>query len=68
VDALEIPADLGTALDGRPTARRWFEAAAPSYRRNVLRWIAKAQRPETRAARIAQVAETAARAERIRNL
>ncbi len=49
-------------------ARAWFAGAAPSYRRNVLRWIAKAQRPETRAARVARVAETAGRGERIRNL
>ncbi|MCU0625046.1 MAG: YdeI/OmpD-associated family protein [Gemmatimonadaceae bacterium] len=68
VDALEIPADLGAALDGVRGARVWFEAAAPSYRRNVLRWIAKAQRPPTRASRIATVAETAGRGERIRNL
>jgi uncharacterized protein YdeI (YjbR/CyaY-like superfamily) len=68
VDALEVPADLGAALDATPAARRWFDAAAPSYRRNVLRWIVKAQRPETRAARVARTVETAGRGERIRNL
>lgn len=68
VDALLIPVDLATALDVVTGARHWFEAAAPSYRRNVLRWIAKAQRPPTRAKRIATVAETAGRGERIRNL
>jgi uncharacterized protein YdeI (YjbR/CyaY-like superfamily) len=67
VDALEIPPDLGVALDARATARRWFEGAAPPYRRNVIRWIAKAQRPATRAARVARVADTAARGERIPN-
>lgn len=68
VDALEIPADLGAALDSVRGARAWFEGAAPSYRSNVLRWIAKAQRPPTRASRIATVAATAGRGERIRNL
>jgi uncharacterized protein YdeI (YjbR/CyaY-like superfamily) len=31
-----------------------FGQCAPSYRRNVLRWIDSAKRPDTRAARIAQ--------------
>lgn len=68
VDALVVPTDLGEALDAMAGAKQWFDTSAPSYRRNVLRWIAKAQRPETRANRIATVAETAARGEKIRNL
>lgn len=68
VDALVLPPDLVRALDATTPARRWFDASAPSYRRNVLRWIAKAQRPETRAKRIATVVETAGRGEKMRNL
>lgn len=68
VDALLVPADLAAALKNSAAAALWFESAAPSYRRNVLRWIAKAQRPETRAKRIGVVADTAARQQRIRNL
>ncbi|MEL6873602.1 MAG: YdeI/OmpD-associated family protein, partial [Pseudomonadota bacterium] len=36
-------------------------SAAPSYRRNVLRWIKLAKTPSTRAKRIAQAAEFAER-------
>lgn len=68
VDALVVPDDLASALKAVRGARAWFDQAAPSYRRNVLRWIMKAQRPETRAKRIATVAEAAGRGERIRNL
>lgn len=68
VDALVIPPDLMKGLKATAGARRWFEQAAPSYRRNALRWIAKAVRPETRTARIATICETAGRGEKIRNL
>ena len=51
---------------GRPAgAAEWFEAAAPSYRRNVLRWIAKAKRPETRTKRLAATAVASAKGEKI---
>ncbi len=65
VDDLVIPPDLAAALQARPPAEARFEGAAPSYRRNVLRWIAIAKRPETRAARIARAAEFAERGERL---
>jgi uncharacterized protein YdeI (YjbR/CyaY-like superfamily) len=56
-DAPRLPvarpqADLVTALDARPAARRWFDALAPSYKRQYIRWIAAAKRPETRARRL----------------
>ena len=65
VDALEVPDDLTVALNARPTAASFFAAAAPSYRRNVLRWLHSAKRPETRAARIAKIVESAARSEKL---
>lgn len=52
VDALQVPGDLREALDHRPAAAEFFDQAAPSYRRNVLRWIAIAKRSETREKRI----------------
>ena len=52
VDLLQVPHDLHEALDARPQAASFFGASAPSYRRNVLRWIDSAKRPETRRARI----------------
>lgn len=65
VDALQIPSDLRQALDARPNAAAVFDAAAPSYRRNVLRWIAKARTAPTRAKRLTAVAEHAARGEKV---
>ena len=43
VDALEIPEDLSAVLDHD----KWNDLA-PSYRRNVLRWIKLAKTPITR--------------------
>lgn len=62
VDALQVPDDLAAALG--PCAEA-FCAMAPSYRRNVLRWLHAARRPETRRARIARIADSTARGERL---
>ncbi len=64
VERLEVPADLATALEARPPAAAEFAAFTPSARKMLLGWVALAVRPETRAARIAKVAEAAARGER----
>jgi len=64
VDRLEIPDDLSAALIARD-ATKWFGAAAPSYRRNVLRWIETAKRPETRTKRIKTVATAAALGQKV---
>ncbi|PZU56366.1 MAG: hypothetical protein DI547_16805 [Sphingobium sp.] len=65
IDALLVPDDLRAALDARPLAGEWFDAAAPSYRRNVLRWIKGAVRPETRATRIGELVERSGRGEKV---
>jgi len=65
IDDLRVPDDLRSALDA-VRAAAWFDQAAPSYRRNVLRYIAQAKRAETRQRRIALVAEHAARGEKLR--
>lgn len=49
VDALLVPDDLAQALRAGGGSTN-FADAAPSYRRNVLRWIKQAKKPETRAA------------------
>lgn len=67
VERLEVPADLARALDAHPPAAANFAAFPPSARKMHLAWVATAQRPETRAARIAQIAESAARNERARS-
>jgi uncharacterized protein YdeI (YjbR/CyaY-like superfamily) len=53
------------ALDAHPSAAASFQAFPPSARKQMLSWIATAVRPATRAARIARVAEAAARNERL---
>lgn len=65
VDALAVPTDLRRAFSKE--GARWFAEAAPSYRRNVLRYLASAKRPETRAKRLAQIAQSAGRAEKLPN-
>lgn len=60
VDALIVPDDLRAALRAAAGADGFFDAAAPSYRRNVLRWIGHAKQSATRARRIAATAEASA--------
>jgi uncharacterized protein YdeI (YjbR/CyaY-like superfamily) len=64
VDALLVPEDLAGALTARG-ALATFETTAPSYRRNVLRWIARAKSAPTRRTRIDAVAEAAATGRRV---
>jgi uncharacterized protein YdeI (YjbR/CyaY-like superfamily) len=63
VDALMIPEDLKRAMV--PVARKHFQTSAPSYQRNVLRWIALAKTSATRSKRISLTAEYAARNEKL---
>jgi uncharacterized protein YdeI (YjbR/CyaY-like superfamily) len=65
VDALVVPADLQAALHAVPPAADHFEAAAPSYRRNVLRWIKSAKTPATRNKRIKLTSDHAARGSKL---
>jgi uncharacterized protein YdeI (YjbR/CyaY-like superfamily) len=65
VDALTVPDDLAAALDAAPDAADFFHNAAPSYRRNVLRWLHLAKRPDTRAGRVAKIVATSARREKL---
>ncbi len=67
VERLEVPDDLAAALETHSTAAANFAAFPPSARKMQLAWVALAVRPETRAARIRQVAEAAARNERARS-
>lgn len=57
VDALAVPEDVEHALATAPGAMARFASAAPSYRRNVLRWIHLAKRAATRERRIVELAE-----------
>jgi len=66
VERLEVPDDLAVALAASPPAAANFAAFPPSARKQLLGWVTFAMRPETRAARIRQIAEAAARNERAR--
>ena len=61
VEALEIPPDLGQALVADPVAKGHFEAFPRSAKRVILEWIANAKRPETRAKRIEETVQLAAK-------
>jgi uncharacterized protein YdeI (YjbR/CyaY-like superfamily) len=65
VDALVVPPDLALALRGHPGTAKAFSTMAPSYRRNVLRWIKLAKTPPTRAKRIEQAVDAAARNQKL---
>ena len=67
VERLEVPADLAEALAARPPATANFAAFTPSARRQLLGWVAMARRPATRASRIIEIAEAAARNQRARS-
>lgn len=52
-----VALDITAALEPEPQARAFFESLATYYRKNYIRWIEDAKRPETRAARINEMLE-----------
>jgi uncharacterized protein YdeI (YjbR/CyaY-like superfamily) len=64
VEELIVPADLAAVLEARSTAREKWDGFPPSARRAMLQWVVEARRPETRAKRIAEIADKASRNER----
>jgi uncharacterized protein YdeI (YjbR/CyaY-like superfamily) len=60
VEALIEPAELAAALDAVPVARTYWNGFPRSVRKQALASIALAQRPETRARRIATIVAKAA--------
>jgi hypothetical protein len=47
-----LAADVSAALEAEPQAKAFFDSLATFYRKNFIRWIEGAKRPQTRAARI----------------
>ena len=47
--------DIAAALDSDPNAKAFFESLPTFYRKNYVRWIESAKRPETRANRISEM-------------
>ena len=68
VDALLVPPDLRAALRASGSADTWFDAAAPSYRRNLLRWLAAARTAPTRRTRVDRIVTDCAAGRRIPNM
>lgn len=66
VDNLDLPADLKAALAAQ-NGLDWWHAAAPSYQRNILRWLKTAKRQETRIKRCAIIANACAKGQKIPN-
>ena len=64
VENLVVPDDLAAAFADHPPAADHWAAFPRSPRRAMLEWIVQARRPETRAARITEIATAAARNER----
>jgi len=55
---ISVPADLATALDGDPAARRTFDALSYSNKRRLVEPIVDAKAPETRQRRIEKTVAT----------
>lgn len=64
VDALIKPDDLVEALKKHPPALENYETFPESAKRDILRWIKVAKKPETRAKRILKTAQLAAQNKR----
>jgi uncharacterized protein YdeI (YjbR/CyaY-like superfamily) len=64
VEDLVVPPDLAAAFREHPGAADVWEAFPRSAKRGILEWIVQAKKPETRAKRVHETAEKAARGER----
>ena len=53
-----VAPDIAAALESDPDAKIFFESLAPFYRKNFIRDIEGAKRPETRSKRIAAMMNT----------
>ncbi|MBA3726474.1 MAG: DUF1905 domain-containing protein [Armatimonadetes bacterium] len=50
-----LASDIPSALESNDKARAFFDSLPTFYRKNYIRWIEAAKRPETRAARIREM-------------
>ncbi|MFC0540429.1 YdeI/OmpD-associated family protein [Kutzneria chonburiensis] len=54
---VEVPADLAEALASDPAARKVFDGLPFTHRKEYVRWIEEAKKPETRANRVTKTVE-----------
>jgi hypothetical protein len=52
-----VPADLADALAHDSTAQHFFDALSYTHRKEWVRWIEEAKKPETRTARVEKTVE-----------
>lgn len=64
VEALRTPKDLKAAFDAHPGSALHWKSFPRSVKRGILEWIEQAKRPETRARRVLETAQRAAKGER----
>ena len=67
VDELVCPDDLSHALSNHK-GTEWWQNSAPSYQRNILRWLASAKRQETRQKRCDEIALACGKGQKIKNM
>ena len=60
-EAVALPAEYERQIQADPEAWRWFQAARPSYRRQVSWWIVSAKREDTRLRRLAILIDSCAK-------
>ena len=61
--AIALPTEYERRIQADPEAWRWFQAARPSYRRQVSWWIVSAKREDTRLRRMAILIDSCAKGE-----
>ena len=67
VDDLVCPSDL-TELLHHHQGMDWWQKSAPSYRRNILRWLSSAKKTETRQKRCLEIAIACGAGRKIKNM
>ena len=67
VDEMVCPPDISDALK-QQNGDVWWQQAAPSYKRNILRWLSSAKKEETRQKRCSQIAKACGAGQKIRNM
>ena len=67
IDALVSPADLLHALE-EEAGLDWWQEAAPSYKRNCLRWLKAAKTTQTRQKRIMAIAKACGGGQKLKNM
>ncbi len=63
---VELPDDLAAALTAEPAAKAAYDALAPSHRKEWVRWVTEAKKPETRADRLGRTVASLAEGRRTR--